>query len=127
MTTPLDHYQQLIDELTDVPARSVIAARIRDWGTPAVAHLTIPADFRVLMEQLSPPQRDAVATLVQDAHAAGIFNTLAYLQDRIALDGLRLTWDGTELPVEPYGMTLFEDWVARRHGDAWPAAPEADA
>lgn len=124
MTTPLDRYHQLIDDLTGVPAQSVIANRIQGWGTPAVAHLTIPADVRELMEQFSPAHRDAVAMLVQEAHEAGVFNTLAYLHDRIMIDGLRLVVDDDPLPVEPYGLSLYEEWVGRRAGDAWPSAPE---
>jgi hypothetical protein len=61
-----------------------------------------------------------LADLLQDARDGGIHDVLAYLNDQIALDGLRLTKHGRELPREPFGTELYYDWTRRKESDEWP-------
>ena len=58
--------------------------------------------------------------MVQRSRDGGIHDTLVYLADEINLGGLRLSRNGMELAIEPYGTEMYFDWLARLAGDDWP-------
>jgi hypothetical protein len=121
MTIPLDLYKDFIDVLAaDAVRRSVVAQWVREWGAEGPQSTQTTPQFDELMSHFNPEQRQIMAYLLQQEHDSGMFNVLAYLSDQMSLRGLRLTRDGVELPVEPFGMTLYEDWIRRIAGDRWP-------
>jgi len=58
--------------------------------------------------------------MIQQARDGGIHDTLVYLSEQVDLDNLKLIKDDVELAVEPYGTTMYWDWIARSEGDEWP-------
>lgn len=117
MTTPLSVYKEFITGLVQRQP-SVTARAIREQG-----HLHPPEqneEINRLLAQLSPEQKDIVAQLVQRARDGGIHDTLAYLTDEVNLNGLRLSRNGVELAIEPYGTERYIDWVSRLAGNDWP-------
>jgi len=122
MKSAVVFYKALVDGLVSATWRdSIIARRIREWGVVRDSSYRNDATFNTTMAQFTAEQRATVAALVQEAHQTGMFQVLAYLTDEINLDGLRLTRHGVELPVEPFGMTLYEDWQGRCDGKhRWP-------
>jgi hypothetical protein len=120
MSTSLEEYKQLIDDLLGWPRVSVTARRVREWGTSGEKPYQITKELNHLMAQLTNEQRQTIAEMLQATHDEGMFAVLAYLSDEINLRGLRLTRNGVELAVEPYSTELYWDWTARRDGAAWP-------
>jgi hypothetical protein len=131
MADPVDLYKSFVDGLTGVHAQSVEAARARRgvWNPNKPA----PGDSEVLRESLiqqqkynkllkalSPEQRELLAQMLQETHDGGMHSVLVYLNEQMSLAGLRLSYNGVELPVEPFGTELFFDWCARRDRADWP-------
>jgi hypothetical protein len=118
MDEPLQAYKQFVDGL--VQQRPSIEARRAREG---VWHRDPPPDqvkFNELLRSLSPEQRETLAEMLQKTRDGGIHDTLVYLTDEFHGSGLRLSYPGIELPVEPFGTEMYYDWVARMAGDEWP-------
>jgi hypothetical protein len=124
MDSPLDLYMDFIDDLLTWPRTSVAARHVREWrdGTPKTYELS--PEFNELMAQFPSERRHVIANMLQESHESGMFAVLAYLTDEINLRGLRLSRDGNTFPIEPFGSTLYEDWIRRRDGRSWPALTE---
>jgi hypothetical protein len=121
MKTALEYYKGFIDDLaTSWPIHSVLARWVREWGTAEPKTYETQNEFNDLMAHFTPEQREMIADLVQQAYEDGIFKVLAYLRDEINLEGLRISHNSMEFPVEPFGMTPYEDWISRKAGDLWP-------
>lgn len=117
MATPLSEYKKFITDLVKRQP-SVIARAIRENGH--LYPLERNQELNHLLAQLSSEQREIIAQLVQRSRDGGIHDTLAYLADEINLGGLRLSRNGMELAIEPYGTEMYFDWLARLAGDDWP-------
>ena len=122
MSTPLQDYKALIDGLVQL-SHSVAARRVRE-GQPW-PQLPENKALNTFLSKLSAEQRETLADLLQKTFEAGIHQVLAYLNDEIDLGGLRLTRDGREVPVTPFGTELYYDWVCRLAGDPWPQPESA--
>ena len=117
MFSPLDDYKRFIDAVAAL-GPSVNARWVREKrGWP---DLPDNKPINTFLATLSDEHRAVLARLMESAYDAGIHRLLAFLTDEIALDGLRLTRNGRELPVQPFGSELYYDWVCRRAGDEWP-------
>jgi hypothetical protein len=118
----IQFYKKFIDDFVNpIVTTSVYARRVREWEKFCSVGNVEREQFNQIVQQLSPEQRNVVADMLQDAHESGIFHALRYLSDEIYFGKLRISVEGVELPVEPFGMTLYEDWVGRMSGEyAWP-------
>ena len=117
MNKPLEEYKAFIDGLLGRPSIGAHRAKEGIWN---VNQIPEQEKFNRLLKELSPEQRETLADLLQQEYDSGIFAVLAYLTDKINVDGLRLVQNGIELAVEPYGTEMYYDWVCRREGDEWP-------
>lgn len=116
MNTRLEEYKKLIDALVKIRP-CVLVQWVKDKGWP---QLPENEKFNQLLDGLTPEEKDVVAQMIQQARDGGIHDTLAYLTDEININGLRISRNGVDLAVEPYGTSLYYDWVCRREGDEWP-------
>lgn len=119
-TTPLKEYQSFVDGLLGWPRVSVTSRWVREWGTNAPKTYQTPEEFNTQMRLFTPEQRQVVADLLQSEHDASIHDVLAYMNDKINVEGLRLVRNGVELAIEPYGTELYWDWHQRCRGGQWP-------
>jgi len=124
MNTPIELYKAVIDDLLTWPRTSVMARHVRGWrdGTPKPYELS--PEFNDIMAKFTSEQRHLIATMLQESHESGMFAVLAYVTDEINLRGLRLSREGIVFPAEPFGSTLYEDWIWRREGGSWPIQTE---
>jgi hypothetical protein len=115
----LERYQDIVDGLVG-RREGVLPAWIQGRGWPA-----LPENDQVnaLLAGLTPEEREVVARIAREARDGGIHDTLAFLQEQMDLNNLRLVMDGVELPVSPFGTEIYWDWVSRADGAAWPASP----
>jgi len=66
---------------------------------------------------LNEDDRMLIAQLLQESRDAGIHDTLRHLNEEILCNGMKISIGGVELPEEPFGMTLYQDWVGRVQGE----------
>ena len=87
----------------------------------------LPENLQInaLVSSLDDSQRAVLGQLLQRARDGGIHDMLAYLNEQIDLNGLRLSKNGHELPHEPFGSELQYDWTCRKEGDDWPETTNA--
>ena len=117
MSAPLDEYHAFIDGLVQKRG-GYLADAVRQerfwhcWNTKSQG-------FVRLLSELTVQQREVLAQMVQHARDVAISDTLAYLREQMAEQGLRLTRNGLALPVEPH-HTINSDWWCRCQGEAWP-------
>jgi hypothetical protein len=116
---PIAHYKKFIDGL--VQSLCGTERQIREWSDSKPKPYVTHEHFDRLMAQFSEEQRQAIAELVHDAYVEGKFEVLRHLSDTIYFEKVRLSLNGNEIPVEPFGMTMYQDWVGRVSGEyVWP-------
>jgi len=124
MNNSIELYKAFIDDLLTWPRTSVTARRVREWRDGTTKAYEVSPEFNELMAQFTSEQRHEIANMPQESHESGMFAVLAYLTDEINLRGLRLSRNGIMVAVEPFGSTLYEDWIWRRDGSNWPTLTE---
>ncbi len=114
-------YRALIDRLVEdslTGQGQIAAGRAREgiWN-PAASDTFLPEQHRVnaLLSELSGDQRGAVAGLLADAYAAGVFGVLVALNDN-AVPPFDRSYEGTP----------FNDFAGRRDGWDWPLERERE-
>ena len=117
MSSPLDDYKDFIESM--VRLRPSVSARRVETKTPWPAMPEF-ADINQFLATLSDSDCAVVVKLLQQSRDSGIHDVLAYLNDAINCDGLRLVRNARNLPVEPFGTELYYDWHCRCEGDPWP-------
>ncbi|MGC5328751.1 DUF6547 family protein [Brevibacillus sp. SYSU BS000544] len=112
----IDEYKQLIDDLV-VIRPSVLVRWVKEKGWPET-----PENEKInqFLSSLTHDQKEILADIVQQARDGGIHDVLVKLNDKISIDDYRITVNGEELPVEPFGTQLYFDWTCRSEGDDWP-------
>ncbi len=119
--TPLEAYQAYIDSLPDWLHTSVKARWVREWDNKPASSVHQPSEaFSALMRRFDAEQRQIIASLLEEERHSSIFDWFHWLNDQLAVGGLKLMFHNVELPVEPYGETLYMDWMWRLSGEAWP-------
>jgi hypothetical protein len=78
------------------------------------------AGINEVLGRLSLADREVIASLIRSAKMDGIHDTLAHLQERVDLHGMRISVDGVELANMPFGSPMNYDFVCRANGDEWP-------
>jgi hypothetical protein len=82
-------------------------------------------DVNALLASLSEYQRRVLAEMMVESRRGGVHNALVILNDRLALNDAIYSEHGVEMEFQPYGMTLYQDYVARQAGDPWPESEDA--
>ena len=118
MDKGLELYKKFIDDLVE-ERECVYAYRFREKVTMPENTEELKAENH-LVEKLNAEDRMTVSRLLQKARNSGIHDVLRYLNDEILLNNMKISVGGVELPVEPFGSTMYWDWVARIQGNVWP-------
>jgi hypothetical protein len=79
-------------------------------------------DINALLAALTDPQREVITRMMIAARHEGVFDTLALLHDRLALNEGKYLEHGVEMAFEPHGYTLYQDYLSRKMGYDWPSA-----
>ena len=123
MPTPLEEYTAFIDALVErcwsASARWVRAKK--PW--PDSPENKAINDF---LSTLSDSQREVLAGMLEEEKEGGFHDTLAYLNEEMTVEGLRLVRNGVEFPVEPFGTEMHYDFICRRKADPWPEPDNGD-
>ena len=119
-------YHWLIDSFVEIASSSVIADRIRKFGSSVQANNTASAPLsdeaaeeREFFEALSPKSREVVARLIENARRSAVHDIAAFLEAEVSIEKLSISVDGERLEDSPYASYNF-DFTARFEGDQWP-------
>ncbi len=115
MNKQLEEYKKLIDALAH--SRPAVEVRWVEKGWPSVKENREVNEF---LAGLAPEQKRTLQRIVQHARDGGIHDVLAYLNDEVSLKGLRISRNGVEFAIEPYGSEMYWDWFSRSEGNSWP-------
>lgn len=116
MNRQLAVYKEFIDRLVALRV-GVITRWITEKGWP---DLPENKDINDLLAKLTPDDKRVLCKILQQGRDGGIHDVLVLLSEETNLRGLRMTKDGVEMAIEPYGTEIYYDWVCRREGDQWP-------
>lgn len=116
MTSGLSEYTDFVDGLVPV-SQSVQVEWVKRGHWPQTPDY---AAINEVLGRLNQTDREVIASLIKSAKADGVHDTLAYLQERIDLNGMRISVNGVALANMPFGSPLNYDFVCRVNGDAWP-------
>lgn len=108
MIDPIREHERFIETMAD-ETPSVGARLVREEGmysgTPDCSELN---QFVV---GLSTTDRERLARMLESERRCAIFDVLVRLHEACALNGWRFSKDGLEIPHEPYGYTMFEEYL----------------
>lgn len=121
---PIKKHKTFLEELVR-RTPSVGASNIRSFGRFCPAKGSEP--LNELVQRLNPQDRDLLAKMLEQERQNGIFDVLSYLAEQCDTQGgLRLTVDGQEIPHEPFGYTLFEEYITLLDDErGWAAMEES--
>lgn len=122
MFDPVAEHKALIDELVR-RTPSIGSCLVREEGKFRKGQDT--AHLNLLVARLSPDDRERLAKMLQEERESAIFDGLVVLHERCVLGGVQMMKDGKEIPAEPFGYTMFEEYVAVLRDGNWSSMEPA--
>jgi hypothetical protein len=108
MIDPVAEHRMLVDEFARRTV-SLGAKLVRSEGVFSKSHND--EEVNNLVARLSPTDRERLAKILEKERRCAMFDCLVILHEAM-LQGLTLSKEGRAIPAEPYGYTLFEEYVA---------------
>ncbi|MBA4031874.1 MAG: hypothetical protein C0478_13425 [Planctomyces sp.] len=118
LTTPIDAYKAIIDQLVDEVRGFGHAGHVVEHSlfSKAPAHRR----FNEFIQTLPPENRTLLSEMIQEERDGAIHDVLAALTWWLTSQDVGLTFRGEAMPIEFSGMGLHGDYVGRRDGWDWP-------
>jgi hypothetical protein len=114
MIDPVEEPKRLVDSFVS-RTPSVSAKLLRTEGI--VSRSSDRALYNDLAAKLAVPERELLAQLLEHERRTAIFDALVVLHEAQVGDEIELRKDGVVVPVEPFGYTIFEEYLALQDGD----------
>ncbi len=76
-------------------------------------------DINELLSTLSDDQKAVLVKMVTNARISGIHDALAYMNEKMDLEGLVISQDGLTFPYDSFDSMNY-DFISRCEGDEWP-------
>lgn len=76
-------------------------------------------DINNLLGSLSEEQKTVLANIVCEARRSGMHDTLAYMNEFMDCDGLKISQNGEVFPYDEFD-SMHYDFICRCEGDDWP-------
>lgn len=114
--TPLELWKSVVDQFA-----AMHDGVHETWVVERGAYPDVEENQEVnaLLKALSHEQRKVLASMLIDARRGGVHDALVILNDRMALNDGIYSEQGVAMEFQPFGNTLYQDYVARREGDDW--------
>ncbi len=71
------------------------------------------------LSSLNVENREILAAMMVSARRGGVHDALVVLNDRMAIENAKYSENGVEMEFQPFGTSLYYDYVCRREGDEW--------
>jgi hypothetical protein len=119
MMKPIEEHKALVEAMVKrTPSLGATLIRTEGIFSKAKNHQHLNA----LVAKLGAEERELLAQMLEQEKRDGIFEALVHLSEACALEGLKLVKDGEEIPSEPFGYTLFEEYIGLLQADGdWSA------
>jgi len=105
---PIDEHKALVEAMIK-RTPSIGADLIRKDGVFSKAKNHV--HLNSLVAKLGAEEREVLAQILELEKQDGIVEVLAYLSEVCILDGVKLIKNGIEIPSEPFGYTLPEEYI----------------
>ena len=115
MKNELELYKSFIDGLVGLKD-GVLSKRILEKGYPNTDE---NKDINELLSTLSDDQKAVLVKMVTNARISGIHDALAYMNEKMDLEGLVISQDGLPFPYDSFDSMNY-DFISRCEGDEWP-------
>ena len=77
-------------------------------------------EVNALLRELTAEQRRVIAHMLVEARYGGVHDALVVLNDRMAMNKAAYIENGVQMEFQPFGSTLYQDFVGRKEGEEWP-------
>ncbi|HAY93610.1 MAG TPA: hypothetical protein DCY70_06880 [Shewanella sp.] len=77
------------------------------------------SEINEFLTSLTVQQREILVKMLINARRGGIHDALVRLNDRMDCENGQYYENGIEMEFQPFGSTLYYDYVCRREGDNW--------
>lgn len=77
------------------------------------------SEINEFLKSLTVQQREILVKMLINARRGGIHDALVRLNDRMDCENGQYYENGIEMEFQPFGSTLYYDYVCRREGDNW--------
>jgi hypothetical protein len=115
MLDPVYEHKAIIEEFVRrTPAISSRLVRQEGIYSKAIHKKHLNA----LVEKLNPEDRELLAQMLEDERIGALHDSLVILNEA-CLEGLKLIKEGEEIPSEPYGYTMFHEYMIVLEDEDW--------
>ncbi len=114
MANPIEEHKDIINKLvrrTD----SISANLVRKEGI--FTKSKNEQNLNALVQRLNEDDRELLAQMLQKERIGGIHDVLVVINEECDINGLKLVKDGGEIPHEPFGYTMFQEYITLLDGD----------
>lgn len=108
MSNPIREHQEFIDALIKV-SPSIASRLIDEEGMYSKARSS--QHFNQLVSGLTASDKKVLVEMLNAERRSAIFDMLVRLHEFCATRGWTIIKDGVEVPTEPYGYTMFEEYI----------------
>ena len=109
---PIKEHKALIEGMVArTPSPGAYLVRTESLFSKAKTH----KHLNDLVAKLTTDERELLAQMLEHEKSDGIFQALVHISEACTLGGLKLVKDGMEIPPEPFGYTLFEEYITLLH------------
>lgn len=119
MIDPIVEHQRLIERFAS-GSPSLGAQLIRSEGQYSKSKDA--AQLNRVITRLSAADREAIAQMLERERCTALFDSLGILHEVLSAEGFTLSKAGVPIPHEPFGYTMFEEYVTLLDDDrGWAA------
>lgn len=115
MLDPINEHKAIIEEFVR-RTPSISSRLVRQEGIYSKA--THKKRLNALVEKLNPEDRELLAQMLEDERLGALHDSLVILNDA-SLKGLQLMKAGEIIPPEPYGYTMFQEYMTVLEDGDW--------
>jgi hypothetical protein len=108
MSDPVSDHKWLIEQFA-ARASSLSARLVRDNGIFSKA--TDSASANQLVASLDDREREVLARMLESERVGAIHDALVVLTEALVIHGFSLHRAGVPVPAEPFGYTLFQEFI----------------
>lgn len=113
---PTDEHKRFIDTLVKYTP-SLSSRLVRDKCIFSKAPDEKP--YNEFVRRLSPDDRELLAQMLQNERIGAFHDALVHLHEACVLNGWKITKDNNEIPSEPFGYTMFQEYITVLEDGSW--------
>jgi hypothetical protein len=105
---PIHEHKEFIESFV-AASPSIAAMLVREEGV--YSRTKTQSGLNEFVRQLSPGNREVLAQMLETERINAFFDVLGRLGERCDRSEWRISKDGVEIPVEPFGYSMSEEYL----------------